>query len=48
MKAWASRIYWKMTRYAAEGLSGNLLDIYMTNSRILALVLGLDLETETE
>lgn len=48
LKAWASRLYWKMNRYAAEGLTGALRETYMMNSRILALVLGLDLENETE
>lgn len=46
MKATISRWYWAAVHYAADGLTDvpALRDTYMTNARIFALVLGLDLE----
>lgn len=44
MKSKISTIYWRIVAYAAEGLSGALRETFMTNSRIFALVIGLDLE----
>jgi hypothetical protein len=44
MKSKLSALYWRITRYAADGLTGTLRETYMTNARVLALVLGLDME----
>ena len=48
LKSKISNLYWRAVRYAAEGLEAMpaLHQTFMTNARVFALVIGLNLEPE--
>jgi len=48
LKSKISNLYWRFVRYSAEGLETmpGLRDNFLTNARVFALVIGLDLEPQ--